>query len=243
MGSKKRPFYRLIATDSRMPRDGRFLETLGFYDPIRQPAEVRVDEVLVFKWFERGAIPTTSARSLLRQLGYLQKWELMKQGVVGDELDARVEAIRTQQEKAASLRESRKKGLPSEKAKAKRAAATQAEATKATDEQKPEEAKAPAESAASEETATQEEATPEKAAAEKAAPDKAAADKAAADKAAPDKAAPEETAPEKAAPEKAAEKPGADTPASKEEAAPTGDTTPAAPAEESNASDSEESKE
>jgi len=121
MGSKKRPFYRLIATDSRMPRDGRFIETLGFYNPIPTPAEVRVDEVLVFKWFERGAIPTTSARSILRHLGYMQKWELMKQGLSGDQLEARVEAIVAQQQKAAVQREANKKGLPSEKAKVKHA--------------------------------------------------------------------------------------------------------------------------
>ena len=117
MGSRKRPFYRLIATDSRMPRDGRFIETVGFYNPVVTPAEVQVDEGSVFKWFERGAIPSTSVRSLLRQLGYMQKWELMKQGITGEDLDARVEAIKAQQEKASLRRESQKKGLMSEKAR------------------------------------------------------------------------------------------------------------------------------
>ena len=142
MGSKKRPFYRLIAADSRMPRDGRFIETLGYYDPIPTPAEVRVNEESVFKWFDRGAIPTTSARSILRQLGYLQKWKLMKQGVTGEELAARVEAIIIQQQKAAAKRESVKQGLMSDKAKAKRA-----------EESKKAEEPAPAEAARAEEAA------------------------------------------------------------------------------------------
>jgi small subunit ribosomal protein S16 len=121
MGSKKRPFYRLIAADSRKPRDGRFIETLGYYDPIPTPAEVRVNEESVFKWLERGAIPTTSARSLLRQLGYIQKWQLMKQGVTGEELAARSEAIVAQQQKASAKRESAKQGIMSDKAAAKHA--------------------------------------------------------------------------------------------------------------------------
>jgi small subunit ribosomal protein S16 len=120
MGSKKRPFYRIIAADSRMPRDGRFIETLGFYNPVVTPAEVKVDEGSVFKWFERGAIPTTGVASLLRQLGYMQKWKLMKQGGTGEEVDARVAAIVAQQEKALVRRESKKKELMSEKAKAKK---------------------------------------------------------------------------------------------------------------------------
>ena len=98
MGTKKRPFYRLIAADSRKPRDGRFIETLGYYNPITQPAEVKVDEALVFKWFERGAVITTTAASLLRREGYLQKWELMQQGVTGDLLETRVELIRSKQQ-------------------------------------------------------------------------------------------------------------------------------------------------
>ena len=105
MGSKKRPFYRLIAADSRKPRDGRFIETLGFYNPISQPAEVKVDEALVFKWFERGAIITTTAASLLRREGYLQKWELMKQGVTGDLLETRMESIRNGQRSRMENRE------------------------------------------------------------------------------------------------------------------------------------------
>jgi len=129
MGSKKRPFYRLIAADSRMPRDGRFIETLGFYDPLTDPATVKVDEDSLFKWFARGATPTVSAESLLKQLGFMQKWHLMKQGVTGDDLANRVAAIKAQRETAVAQRGQKKKGLPSAKAQAKaKEAADQGEA-------------------------------------------------------------------------------------------------------------------
>lgn len=127
MGSKKRPFYRVIATDSRMPRDGRFIETLGYYNPVAQPAVVHLDEATIFKWFERGAVPTTSAASLLRREGFLQKWELMKQGFTGAELDNRVEAIRNQRTNAVERREKQKQGAKSLKAKAKEEASKEAE--------------------------------------------------------------------------------------------------------------------
>ena len=66
MGSKKRPFYRLIAADSRSPRDGRFLETLGHYNPMTEPAEVKIDEDKVYKWLGNGAQPTINAANLLK---------------------------------------------------------------------------------------------------------------------------------------------------------------------------------
>jgi small subunit ribosomal protein S16 len=144
MGSKKRPFYRLVATDSRMPRDGRFIETLGYYNPVAQPAELKLDEAGVFKWLDRGAVPSVSAASLLRQEGFLQKWELMKQGVTGDELENRVQAIKTHREKANERREDAKKGLPSKKAVEKAAAEKESAAAEA-EKPKPAAEAAPAE--------------------------------------------------------------------------------------------------
>ncbi|MFQ5510951.1 MAG: 30S ribosomal protein S16 [Candidatus Krumholzibacteriia bacterium] len=131
MGSKKRPFYRIIATDSRMPRDGRFIETLGYYNPIPNPEVVHVDEDLIFKWFERGAVPTTSTASILRQAGCLQKWELMKQGIGGDALQTRVDAIKAQRLAARDRREKRKQGAVSAKAAARARAAAEAEGDEA----------------------------------------------------------------------------------------------------------------
>ncbi len=69
MGAKKRPFYRLVAADSRSPRDGKFLEILGTYDPIKEPAEIKLDKENIVKWLDRGAIPTDTVRSILKREG------------------------------------------------------------------------------------------------------------------------------------------------------------------------------
>lgn len=74
MGSKKKPFYRVVAADSRSPRDGRFIETVGTYNPITEPAEVRIDEELAMKWLRNGAIPTDTVRNLFKQQGILEKF-------------------------------------------------------------------------------------------------------------------------------------------------------------------------
>ena len=69
MGSKKRPFYRIVAADSESPRDGKFLEILGYYDPIKNPAEVKLHEDKVRYWLGQGAIATDSAKALLKREG------------------------------------------------------------------------------------------------------------------------------------------------------------------------------
>ncbi|MBV8301188.1 MAG: 30S ribosomal protein S16 [Candidatus Dormibacteraeota bacterium] len=72
MGTTKRPVYRLVVADSRSPRDGRFIEAIGFYDPLPNPAVVRVDADKVRTWIRHGARPSDSARRLLVQQGILQ---------------------------------------------------------------------------------------------------------------------------------------------------------------------------
>lgn len=74
MGSKKKPFYRVVAADSRSPRDGRFIETVGTYNPITEPAEVKIDEEVAMKWLRDGAIPTDTVRNLLKKQGILEKF-------------------------------------------------------------------------------------------------------------------------------------------------------------------------
>ena len=74
MGAKKRPFYRIVAADSRSPRDGRFIEVVGTYNPITEPAEVKVNEELALKWLQNGAIPTDTVRDLLRKQGIMEKF-------------------------------------------------------------------------------------------------------------------------------------------------------------------------
>lgn len=68
-GRKKRPFYRVIAADSRAPRDGKFLDILGYYDSLKEPFEFKVDEEKVKKWLERGAEPTETVKALLKRIG------------------------------------------------------------------------------------------------------------------------------------------------------------------------------
>lgn len=73
MGSKKRPFYRIVVADSRAPRDGRFVEVIGTYNPRTEPVEVQVDPERLQAWLKQGAEPTDTVRSLLKQKGVLAK--------------------------------------------------------------------------------------------------------------------------------------------------------------------------
>ena len=71
MGAKKRPFYRVVIADSRSPRDGRFIETVGTYNPIAQPAEITLDEDKILAWLNNGAQPSETVRNLLSHAGIL----------------------------------------------------------------------------------------------------------------------------------------------------------------------------
>jgi len=68
-GSKKRPFYRMVAADSEAPRDGKFLEIIGTYNPLKEPAEVIVNREKLIRWIKRGAQATSTVKSLLRKNG------------------------------------------------------------------------------------------------------------------------------------------------------------------------------
>ena len=80
MGAKKAPFYRIVVADSRSPRDGRFIEKLGYYNPLKSPAEIVVDEEITLKWLNNGAIPTDTVRNLLSKAGVMKKFHDSKQG-------------------------------------------------------------------------------------------------------------------------------------------------------------------
>lgn len=73
MGAKKRPFYRLVVAESRSPRDGRFIEQLGYYDPLTEPATVSIDKEKVLKWISQGAQPSDAARTLLQREGVIER--------------------------------------------------------------------------------------------------------------------------------------------------------------------------
>ena len=69
MGAKKQPFYRIIVADSRAPRDGAFVEELGYYNPVAEPVELKVDNERAQQWMKNGAQPTDTVRGLLKKAG------------------------------------------------------------------------------------------------------------------------------------------------------------------------------
>lgn len=71
MGAKKAPFYRIVVADSRYPRDGRFIEQIGYYDPTKEPTVIKVDEEKAKKWLSTGAQPTDTVKKILKNSGVL----------------------------------------------------------------------------------------------------------------------------------------------------------------------------
>lgn len=78
MGAKKRPFYRIVAADSRSPRDGKFIEIVGTYNPIMEPAEIKINSEVALKWLNQGAIPTDTVRDLLSKQGIMKAYHESK---------------------------------------------------------------------------------------------------------------------------------------------------------------------
>jgi small subunit ribosomal protein S16 len=79
MGAKKRPFYRLVVADSRSPRDGRFIEEIGTYNPLANPTEVKIDEDKALQWMLSGAKPSDTVRNLFSNAGLMEKLHNAKQ--------------------------------------------------------------------------------------------------------------------------------------------------------------------
>lgn len=80
MGSKRKPFYRIVVADSRMPRDGRFIEEVGYYNPLTNHDEVKLEEDKIFEWLEKGAQPSDTVRSLLSKAGLMTRYHDAKYG-------------------------------------------------------------------------------------------------------------------------------------------------------------------
>lgn len=140
MGKKKQPIYRLVAADSRSPRNGKFLEAVGFYNPLTNPHTLDFKEERIMYWLNVGAVPTHTVKSLLRQKGITLKKELISKGL--DEEKIKSELEKWQKLKEASSNKKSDKKL-SRKAKAKQETQTNAEAS---------EKQAPAEENKTEET-------------------------------------------------------------------------------------------
>ncbi len=149
MGRRKRPFYRIVAVDSRVKRDGKYLEAIGFYNPVPDPYELQIDTERALYWLKQGAQPSDTVRSLFRRKGIMLRWDLIQRGkseaeieeemkkweVLQQERLKRIEAERIQkqrsQEKQAekeAVKEAAKKAAEAEAEKAQAEAETEAEA-------------------------------------------------------------------------------------------------------------------
>ncbi len=89
MGKKKQPTYRLVAADARSPRDGRFIEIIGTYNPRTEPSEIKIDNAKAVRWLRQGAQPSDRVKKLLTVSG---AWEAFESGVSVEELEAAAEA-------------------------------------------------------------------------------------------------------------------------------------------------------
>lgn len=109
-GTKKKPSYRVVVTDSRMPRDGRFIEIIGHYNPRTEPVTVQIHEDRALHWLSVGAQPTDTVNTLLKNLGTLERFARLKAGEDMEKLLA--EAQKTRQKNQAQADESEKKAVP-----------------------------------------------------------------------------------------------------------------------------------
>ncbi len=157
MGRKKKPFYRVVAADSRAPRDGRFIEIVGTYNPLSSEAQVELQEDRVYYWLENGAQPTDTVKNIFQKKGLWLKWDLMRNGAdeakISEEF-AKWEALQAEREAriaAGKEQEMKAKRAEEEKEAAEAEAEKQAAAEKAAAE-KEEAEKAAAEAEAATET-------------------------------------------------------------------------------------------
>lgn len=110
MGKKKQPIYKVVAADSRAPRDGKFLEAIGLYNPLTDPSTVDIKEDRALYWLNAGAQPTDTVKSLLTQKGIILKKELIRRGLSEDK-------IQEELENWAKIREAKAKSGSSKKKK------------------------------------------------------------------------------------------------------------------------------
>ena len=119
MGRKKRPFYRIVVTDSRTPRDGRYIECLGTYNPLTNPPEVKVEGERATHWLDRGAIPTDTVRNILQHQGVIHGRYLTKQGLEETKIDEEMkkwEVLQIERERREAAKVKVKKAAKSKKA-------------------------------------------------------------------------------------------------------------------------------
>ncbi|PKL81833.1 MAG: 30S ribosomal protein S16 [Ignavibacteriae bacterium HGW-Ignavibacteriae-3] len=123
MGKKKQPVYKLVAADSRSPRDGKFIEAIGLYNPKTDPATVDIKEERAMYWLGVGAQPTDTVKNILSHQGIILKHELMKQGLNEEQIAVKLEEWNKLKEANLAAASHKK----AEKAKAKKVAAEKPE--------------------------------------------------------------------------------------------------------------------
>jgi small subunit ribosomal protein S16 len=149
MGKKRQPIYKLVAADARSPRDGKYIEAIGTYNPKSDPASIEIQEDRALYWLDCGAQPTTTVKTLLSKQGILLKKELLKEGLSEESISAKMNEWGKNQE---SLIE--KKKAKAEKSKKEKA---EAEQKRLEEEKKAKEAEAAeAKDTASEEVSAEE---------------------------------------------------------------------------------------
>ena len=109
MGKKKQPIYKVVAADVRSPRDGKFLEVVGLYNPLTDPHTIEIKEDRVLYWLDNGAQPTNTVKSLLRQKGITLKRELVKKGHDAEKVEAEMENWRKLKEASSKKKSVKKK--------------------------------------------------------------------------------------------------------------------------------------
>ena len=128
-GAKHMAFYRIVVADSRSPRDGRFIDQLGYYDPLKDPADIKVDTEKALDWFSKGAKPTETVKSLFSRVGIMETWHHVRQGKSYDELRHIEEDARKRMEAAASMLKRKKEDAKAAKKAAEVAEEEQVEQT------------------------------------------------------------------------------------------------------------------
>lgn len=117
-GKKKHPIYKIVAADIRSPRDGRFIEAVGQYDPNVNPISLSLKEERIFHWLKKGAQPTDTVRSLLQRKGVWLRWSLIRRGVDDVKMQGIVEKWQMQQTDRAQREADRKSRRAQKKKKA-----------------------------------------------------------------------------------------------------------------------------
>jgi len=127
-GTTNTSFYKIVVTDSRMRRDGRYIEELGFYDPLKTPAVVKVDREAAFRWLKNGAQPSDTVERIFSKVGILADWQKVRRGEAVDQIGAPEARIFAHKEAARPSKKSKAKTAKDTKDSGEAAQAAESEA-------------------------------------------------------------------------------------------------------------------